>query len=56
VSLKDQFWDRFYSSYIYINDLTTFIKDVKIVLYADDISILVTDKSEENLNIKVTKS
>jgi hypothetical protein len=40
---------------LYINDLTTFIKDVKIIIYADDISILVTDKSEEHLNIKVTK-
>ena len=36
-------------------DLITFIKDVKIILYADDISILVTDKRKENLNIKVTK-
>jgi hypothetical protein len=40
---------------LYVNDLTTFIKDVTIILYADDISISVTDKVAENLNIKVTK-
>jgi hypothetical protein len=31
---------------MYINDLTTPIKDVKMVLYADDTSILVTNKNK----------
>jgi hypothetical protein len=31
---------------LYINDLTTFIKDVKMVLYADDTNILVTNKNK----------
>jgi hypothetical protein len=39
---------------LYINDLTTFIKDVKMVLYADDTNILVTNKNKGSLNTELT--
>jgi hypothetical protein len=34
---------------LYINDLTTFVKYVKMVLYADDTNIFVTNKNKESL-------
>jgi hypothetical protein len=39
---------------LYINNLTTSIKDVKMVLYADDTNILVTNNNKVSLNTKLT--
>jgi hypothetical protein len=36
-----------------MNDLTTYVKNVKIILYADDTNILIVDKNEESLKIKL---
>jgi retron-type reverse transcriptase len=38
---------------LYINDLPNYIRDVQMVLYADDINILVVDKDENMLNYKI---
>jgi hypothetical protein len=37
----------------YLNDLVTCVKDMKMVLYAGDANILVLDKKEEVLQLKV---
>jgi hypothetical protein len=39
---------------LYINDLTTSVKDIKMVLCADDINILVTNRNKMSLNTKLT--
>lgn len=33
---------------LYINDLNTYVEDVKMILYADDTNILIVDKNEES--------
>jgi hypothetical protein len=38
---------------LYINDLNTYVKYVKMILYADDTTILIVDKNEESLKIKL---
>ena len=38
---------------IYINDLPLYIQEAKIILYADDINILITDNSYESLQTKL---
>jgi hypothetical protein len=38
---------------LYINDLNTYVKDVQMILYADDTNILIMDKNEESLKIKL---
>jgi hypothetical protein len=40
---------------LYINDLPNYIRDVQMVLYADDVNILVVDKDENVLNDKITR-
>jgi hypothetical protein len=39
---------------LYINDLPNYIPDVQMVLYADDINILIVDKDENKLKEKTT--
>jgi hypothetical protein len=39
---------------LYINDLPNYIPHVQMVLYADDINILITDKDENKLKEKIT--
>ena len=39
---------------LYINNLTTSIKDVKMVLHAGDTNILVTNKNKQAINTKLT--
>jgi hypothetical protein len=39
---------------IYKNDLTTYVKDVKMILYTDDTNILIVDTNEETLKIKLS--
>jgi hypothetical protein len=38
---------------LYINDLNIYVKDVQMILYADDTNILIMDKNEESLKIKL---
>jgi hypothetical protein len=37
---------------LYINDLPNYIPDVQMVLYADDINILIVDKEEDKVKDK----
>jgi len=39
---------------LYINDLPSRIKEAKLVLYADDINILVSGKNEEELQTRLS--
>jgi hypothetical protein len=39
---------------VYINDLPMNIQDAKLVIYADDTNILVTDNDKENLQAKLS--
>jgi hypothetical protein len=39
---------------LYINDLPSHINEAKLVLYADDTTILVTEKNEEELQTKIS--
>jgi hypothetical protein len=38
---------------LYINDLNTYVIDVQMILYADDTNILIMDKNEESLKVKL---
>jgi len=38
---------------IYINDLPLYIQEAKLILYADDTNVLITDNSYESLQAKL---
>ena len=53
---KDQLWDPFFFFLIYINDLPNLASiGTKILLYADDTSIIVTSPTLENFETKIDK-
>ena len=39
---------------IYINDLTLYIQEAKLILYADDTNVLITDMSPDTLQTKLS--
>ena len=39
---------------IYINDLPLYIQEAKLILYADDTNVLITDNSQEALQTKLS--